>query len=347
MSDRIAPGSTLIRNTLNARLDAVEAGVTTHELLQLSASEFDDVRLHPERGWTESGRSIGGPAGVLPAGAQEVAAGAYSQYAKVRATRRPGTTPIPAHARRANDNARCCWMETGPRAARVAAGSSHPHPGRQHPRPHPAGSPAPHHPAKESTRPPPPLLPLTLPSPSPFPSTPLPAGALPPQGDYDLSLAIDLSSIPKERAARVAVVEHLASLRCVVYGTTLRNHFAALAAGTCADGPLVAVAHGHERDAPQTATRTNRRRVPHAIEDASDAVVAQTFLAMFNEAKRQPALSTAPTCSYAKPGSPPMELSEGGVVGENRSPQTEGSCPSCSSGATSRAISSRRRCGTC
>lgn len=139
----------------------------------------------------------------------------------------------------------------------------------------------------------------------------------PPQGDYDLSLAIDLSSIPKERAARVAVVEHLASLRCVVYGTTLRNHFAALAAGTCADGPLVAVAHGHEREFYLKPQREQIAVVfPMRFEDASDAVVAQTFLAMFNEAKRQPALSTAPTCSYAKPGSPPMELSEGGVVGE-------------------------------
>lgn len=109
MSDRIAPGSTLIRNTLNARLDAVEAGVTTHELLQLSASEFDDVRLGIQ---SADGPnlvvSIGGPAGVLPAGAQEVAAGAYSQYAKVRATRETRHDADPAHARRANDNARCC-----------------------------------------------------------------------------------------------------------------------------------------------------------------------------------------------------------------------------------------------
>lgn len=137
----------------------------------------------------------------------------------------------------------------------------------------------------------------------------------PPQGDFDLSLEIDLSSIPKERAARVAVVEHLACLRCVVYGTTLRNYFAALAAGTSSDGPLVAIAHGHEREFYLKPQREQIAVVfPMRFEDASDAVVAQTFLAMFNEAKRQPALSTAPTCSYAKPGSPPMELSEGGVA---------------------------------
>ena len=50
---------------------------------------------------------------------------------------------------------------------------------------------------------------------------------------------------------------------------------------------------------------------PMHFADAKDAVIAQTFLAMFNEAKRQPALSTAPTCSYSKPGAPPLELQEG------------------------------------
>ena len=320
MSDRIAPGSTLIRNTLNARLDAVEAGVTTHELLQLSASEFDDVRLGIQ---SADGPnlvvSIGGPTGVLPAGAQEVAAGRVLQYAKVRATRetRHDTDPFERSSR---ERQRVVLLNDGNRSPRGprCRGVEPPAPGFHHPRPRLVASPPPCHLAGNLPVPPC-LLPLILSFPLPLSSTPLPAGALTSPGGFDLSLEIDLSSIPKERAARVAVVEHLASLRCVVYGTTLRNYFAALAAGTSSDGPLVAIAHGHERRMVTfDATRTNRSRVPQASgEDASDAVVAQTFLAMFNEAKRQPALSTAPTCSYAKPGSPPMELSEGGVAWGN------------------------------
>ena len=58
-------------------------------------------------------------------------------------------------------------------------------------------------------------------------------------GGYELSLEVNLGSIPTDDISRTAVVEHIASLRCVVYGTTLRNWFAALVSGTCADGPLV------------------------------------------------------------------------------------------------------------
>ena len=44
MSDRIAPGSTLIRNTLKARLEGLASGGAQGVLMQLTASEFDDVR---------------------------------------------------------------------------------------------------------------------------------------------------------------------------------------------------------------------------------------------------------------------------------------------------------------
>lgn len=154
MSDRIAPGSTLIRNTLNARLDAVEAGVTTHELLQLSASEFDDVRLGIQ---SADGPnlvvSIGGPTGVLPAGAQEVAAGAYSQYAKVRATRetRHDTDPFERSSR---ERQRVVLLNgnRSPRGPRCR-GVEPPAPGFHHPRPRLVASPPPCHLAEESTRP--------------------------------------------------------------------------------------------------------------------------------------------------------------------------------------------------
>jgi actin related protein 2/3 complex subunit 2 len=133
-------------------------------------------------------------------------------------------------------------------------------------------------------------------------------------GDYELSLEVSLGSIPTVDASRMAVVEHIASLRCVVYGTTLRNWFAAMVNGSCADGPLVAVPHRNEQEfylkpqAEQIAVV-----FPMHFADAKDAVIAQTFLAMFNEAKRQPALSTAPTCSYSKPGAPPLELTAEGA----------------------------------
>jgi hypothetical protein len=93
MSDRIAPGSTLIRNTLNTRLDGLAAG-TAQAALAVNCSEFDDVRLGIQSKPEDAGVllvSIAGPAGVLPAGAADVAAGAYAQYAKV------GTQgPVPA-----------------------------------------------------------------------------------------------------------------------------------------------------------------------------------------------------------------------------------------------------------
>lgn len=133
-----------------------------------------------------------------------------------------------------------------------------------------------------------------------------------PLAGYDLSLEVNLASIPTDKASRAAVIEHIANLRCVVYGTTLRNWFAAVVNGSCADGPLVAVPHRHEQafylkpQAEQIAVV-----FPMHFADAKDAVIAQTFLAMFNEAKRVPALSTAPSCSYAKPGAPPLELREG------------------------------------
>jgi hypothetical protein len=82
MSDRIAPGSTLIRNTLARALDGLLAPV------MLTASEFDDVRVAVQSKAEDADVlvvSIAGPAGALPEGAREVAAGAYAQYASVRA----------------------------------------------------------------------------------------------------------------------------------------------------------------------------------------------------------------------------------------------------------------------
>jgi hypothetical protein len=89
MSDRIAPGSTLIRNTLQKSLEGLAAGTLhTAAPVQLTASEFDDVRLSVQSKQDDANVlvvSIGrGPGGVLPAGAAEVAAGAYAQYATVR-----------------------------------------------------------------------------------------------------------------------------------------------------------------------------------------------------------------------------------------------------------------------
>ena len=93
MSDRIAPGSTLIRNTLQKSLEGLVAG-TLHQAapVQLTASEFDDVRVSVQSRAEDVNAlvvSIAGPSGVLPAGAQEVAAGAYAQYATVRHTSLP------------------------------------------------------------------------------------------------------------------------------------------------------------------------------------------------------------------------------------------------------------------
>lgn len=95
MSDRIAPGSTLIRNTLQKSLEGLAAG-TLHLAapVQLTASEFDDVRISVQSKQGDANVlvvSIAGPSGVLPAGAQEVTAGAYAQYATVR----PLPLPLP------------------------------------------------------------------------------------------------------------------------------------------------------------------------------------------------------------------------------------------------------------
>ena len=88
MSDRIAPGSTLIRNAVRRSLDALDAGtLATAPPLQLTANEFGGVRAAVQTKADAAGVlvvSIAGPAGVLPAGAAEVAAGAYAQYGTVR-----------------------------------------------------------------------------------------------------------------------------------------------------------------------------------------------------------------------------------------------------------------------
>ena len=93
MSDRIAPGSTLIRNTLQKSLEGLAAGTLHHAApVQLTASEFDDVRVSVQSKAEDVNAlvvSIAGPSGALPAGAQEVAAGAYAQYATVRHTPLP------------------------------------------------------------------------------------------------------------------------------------------------------------------------------------------------------------------------------------------------------------------
>ena len=46
----------------------------------------------------------------------------------------------------------------------------------------------------------------------------------------------------------------------------------------------------------------------HYVKDAKDAIIAHNFLQQFVEARRQPALSTSPSCSYSK--TPPLELSQ-------------------------------------
>ena len=64
-----------------------------------------------------------------------------------------------------------------------------------------------------------------------------------PSTGYHISLEVSLRAIPSDLASRAAVVEHLSCLRCIVFGTPLRNYFAALAGGPCAESPLVRVNH--------------------------------------------------------------------------------------------------------
>lgn len=130
---------------------------------------------------------------------------------------------------------------------------------------------------------------------------------------YQLSLEVNLGALPTDEANRTAVIEHLACLRSVVLGTTLRNYLAALAAGTCDEGAIASVPHRYGEEfyiKPQKDAVTVV--FPMIFKDAKDATIAHTFLQQFVEARRQPALSSAPTCSYSK--MPPLELSQNQVA---------------------------------
>jgi len=136
--------------------------------------------------------------------------------------------------------------------------------------------------------------------------TPYGTLAAAPAPGYALTLRLDLAQLAAAGAA--AEAERCASLRAVVQGAPLRALLNQLAANAPVSDALVTL--HHRPGEAFFATRSDSESVtvvfPMRFADASDAVLARTFLAQFAEARRGGALSTAPSCSYGP--QPPEEL---------------------------------------
>jgi len=133
----------------------------------------------------------------------------------------------------------------------------------------------------------------------------------PPDAGFTVALEIKLDALPMDDdAALNQMINKLASLRSLVMGAPLRTQLELLANGSCKEGPLIAIPH---RPGEEFFVKPQEDSVtvifPMRFKDPSDATISCTFLAEFAEARRQPALTTAPSCSYSKP--PPLELRGG------------------------------------
>ena len=131
-----------------------------------------------------------------------------------------------------------------------------------------------------------------------------------PTPGYALTLRLDLSRLPSpaDTAAREAQLERAASLRSLVQGAQLRELLLQLASGRASQEGLLQVVHrpGEAFFAKRSDAEAVTIVFPMRFADAGDATLARTFLAQFAEARRAPALSTTPSCSYST--SAPLEL---------------------------------------
>ncbi|KAG1679383.1 hypothetical protein FOA52_007673 [Chlamydomonas sp. UWO 241] len=106
---------------------------------------------------------------------------------------------------------------------------------------------------------------------------------------------------------REFLMRELASLRLTVQGAPLREHFERLVAGTCAPGPVEA----HCSRPGQLYFMQPRHGAvavtfPVRFSSPFDACTGRAFLHEFAEARREPVLGRAPSCSYSQ--QPPAEL---------------------------------------
>ena len=129
-----------------------------------------------------------------------------------------------------------------------------------------------------------------------------------PTPGYALTLRLDLSLLPPQD--REAEVERVASLRSLVQGAQLRELLQQLAAGRPSPDAAGLLQVVHRPGEAFFAKRSDAEAVtvvfPMRFADAGDATLARTFLAQFAEARRAPALSTTPSCSYS--ATAPLEL---------------------------------------
>ncbi|KAK3259880.1 hypothetical protein CYMTET_31139 [Cymbomonas tetramitiformis] len=125
---------------------------------------------------------------------------------------------------------------------------------------------------------------------------------------YHISVEFSLDMIPHHsETVREEMINKIASFRSYIMGAPLRSQLERLASGSCIEGPAFAVPHRineayfikPENDAVTVV-------FPMRFKDPNDATMACTFLYEFNEARKGPSLSQAPSCSYSK--AHPMEL---------------------------------------
>eukprot|EP00850_Spirogloea_muscicola_P003059 SM000012S25321 [mRNA] locus=s12:348595:358666:+ [translate_table: standard] len=126
---------------------------------------------------------------------------------------------------------------------------------------------------------------------------------------FGLTLEVDLAALPPEPEARGSALGRMAELRAIVCGAQVRAILSRLAATQPPDagGALVAVAQS-TRDHFFVAPSSEQVTVvfPMHFQDGDESTLAASLLQEFVEARRTPALSSAPFCSYAP--FPPLEL---------------------------------------
>jgi actin related protein 2/3 complex subunit 2 len=131
-----------------------------------------------------------------------------------------------------------------------------------------------------------------------------------PTPGFALTLQLDLARLPSAPQEREAALERAAALRATVQCAPLAALLRSLASGASGDASLFSICHrpGEAFYAKRSDAEAVTVVLPLRFADSTDVSIAKTFLAQFAEARRAPAFSTAPFCSYSPTA--PLELKE-------------------------------------
>ncbi|KAL3894297.1 MAG: hypothetical protein SGCHY_005361, partial [Lobulomycetales sp.] len=129
---------------------------------------------------------------------------------------------------------------------------------------------------------------------------------------FDVSLSIDLSTVPKDAAGQAALVSSLAMLKRNCLSAPFELAFQAQSQGSAS--PLMAVHYRSADEAIYVQAQPDRVTVIFStvFAEETDAVIGRVFLQEFVDARRQPGIQNAPQVLYSA-REPPLELS--GVKG--------------------------------